>query len=143
GRSGSRTASGALRRERRRTCAPGISDRFPNSATGSGCRGRHDGSSRAAMLKAGAALIAIACWAGIAIQFAQRYGGYHDFAATAWSLLRFFTITTSLGLAVAMTLVALGRRVSPFVLGGLTLAALLVGAVYALLLSGLRELHGP
>jgi hypothetical protein len=46
-------------------------------------------------------------------------------------------------LAVTMTAVAIGRRVSPFVLGGMTLAILLVGVVYATLLAGLHALTGP
>lgn len=95
------------------------------------------------MPRAGAALIAIVCWAGLAVQFSATYGGYHDVAASLWILARFFTILTNLVVAAAMTSVAIGKRVSPFILGGLTLAILLVGTVYALLLAGLHELRGP
>jgi hypothetical protein len=95
------------------------------------------------MLKAGAALVAIACWTGLAIQFSATYGHQHDVAATLWVLARFFTILTNLLLAITMTAVAIGRKVSPFLLGGITLAILLVGAVYATLLAGLHELKGP
>jgi len=95
------------------------------------------------MHKAGAALVAMICWAGLAVQFSATYGNQHNVGATLWVLARFFTILTNLLVALAMTMVATGRKVSPFVLGGLTLAILLVGAVYATLLQGLHELRGP
>lgn len=94
------------------------------------------------MDRAAAALVAIACWAGLAVQFSVTYGAQHDVAATLWILARFFTILTSLAVAVAMTWVAIGRNMSPIALGGLTIALLLVGVVYALLLSG-HEMRGP
>ncbi len=94
------------------------------------------------MDRAAAALVAIACWAGLAVQFSVTYGTQHDIAATLWILARFFTILTSLAVAVAMTWVAIGRNTSPLALGGLTIALLLVGVVYALLLSG-HEMRGP
>jgi hypothetical protein len=94
------------------------------------------------MPKAAAALVALICWAGLAIQFRATYASHHDVAATLWILLRFFTVITNLLVAVVMTAAALGRRASPFVLGGLTLAILLVGAVYLTLLRGLLELSG-
>jgi hypothetical protein len=94
------------------------------------------------MLKLGAALVAIICWAGLAVQFAASYGNQHDVAATLWVLARFFTVITNLLVAVTMTLVAIGRKVSPMVLGGITLAILLVGVVYATLLHGLQLFTG-
>ena len=95
------------------------------------------------MPKAAAALVAIVCWAGLAIQFAVTYGHQQDVAATLWILARFFTILTNLLLALTMTGVALGRKISPLILGGVTLAILLVGVVYATLLAGLHERKGP
>jgi hypothetical protein len=95
------------------------------------------------MDKAAAALVAIVCWAGLAIQFSATYGAHHDVATTLWVLARFFTILTNLAVAVAMTWVAMGRKASPLLLGGLTLALMLVGVVYATLLAGLHELRGP
>jgi hypothetical protein len=94
------------------------------------------------MRNAAAALVAIICWAGLAVQFSATYGNQHDIASTLWVLARFFTIITNLLIALTMTLVALGRRVSPLVLGGLTIAILLVGAVYGTLLHGLHHLTG-
>src|SRR5690349_11207704 len=89
-----------------------------------------------------AAVVALICWAGLAIQFSATYAIQHDVGATLWILLRFFTILTNLAVAVTMTAVAIGRKVSPFFLGGLTLAILLVGIVYMTLLRGLIELSG-
>ena len=93
------------------------------------------------MRNAAAALVAIVCWAGLAVQFAATYGVQHDVTATLWVLARFFTILTNLLVAVTMTWVAIGRKVSPEVLGGLTLALLLVGVIYMTLLRGLMQLE--
>ena len=95
------------------------------------------------MHKAAAALIALVCWAGIALQFWASYSHSHDLIVTLWTLARFFTIISNLAVAIAMTSIALGRRVSPLVLVGLTLAILLVGIVYRTLLVGLHPLSGP
>jgi hypothetical protein len=94
------------------------------------------------MPRAAAALVAIVCWAGLAVQFSATYANAHSAVATLWILARFFTVITNLLVALTMTWVAIGSRASPFLLGGLTLALLLVGVVYALLLSGLHELSG-
>jgi len=89
-----------------------------------------------------AALVAIVCWTGLAIQFSATYGHEHQVAGTLWILTRFFTVITNLLVALMMTWVAMGRRVSPKLLGGLTLAILLVGIIYWLLLRGLHPLEG-
>jgi hypothetical protein len=94
------------------------------------------------MPRAAAALVAIACWAGLAVQFSATYGEQHDVAATLWILARYFTVLTNLIVAAVMTAVATGRRVSPLVLGGVTLAIVLVGIVYALLLQHLYSMTG-
>lgn len=94
------------------------------------------------MPRAAAALVAIVCWAGLAVQFSATYANAHAVAMTVWILARFFTVITNLLVALAMTWVAIGRRAPAPLLGGLTLALLLVGVVYALLLSGLHELRG-
>ena len=95
------------------------------------------------MARIAAALIALVCWTGIAINLWNSYSHSHDLLVTLWNVARFFTIIGNLALAVAMTGIALGRRVSPLILGGLTLAILLVGIVYATLLKGLHPLSGP
>jgi hypothetical protein len=95
------------------------------------------------MARVAAALVALVCWAGISLQFWASFTFRHyDLVLTLWTLARFFTIIGNLALAVAMTAVALGKRVSPQVLGGLTLAILLVGVVYRTLLAGLHPLQG-
>ena len=95
------------------------------------------------MHKAAAAAVALICWAGIALQFWASYTFRHyDLILTVWTLARFFTIISNLVLAATMTAVAFGRRVSPVILGGLTLAILLVGIVYRTLLAGLHPLEG-
>ncbi len=93
-------------------------------------------------MRAAAALVAIVCWAGLAIQFAATYANAGDVGSTLWILARFFTVITNLGVALAMTWVAIGKRLSPSMLGGLTVAIILVGAVYMTLLRGLLELSG-
>jgi hypothetical protein len=94
------------------------------------------------MPRLAAALVAIVCWAGLAVQFSSTYGNQHDVLASLWVLARFFTIITNLLLAVAMTMAATGGRVPAIVLGGLTLAILFVGVIYATLLQNLYHLTG-
>ena len=92
------------------------------------------------MPKVAAALVAIVCWAGLAIQFCHTYGFEHRIGLTLWVIARFFTVVTNLLVALVMTSVAFGRRASPEVLGGLTLSIILVGVVYWALL---QNLHHP
>ena len=95
------------------------------------------------MARAAAAFIALVCWVGIGLQFWASFTFRHyDLVLTLWTLARFFTIICNLALAITMTAVAAGRRVSPLVLGGMTLAILLVGIVYGTLLRGLHPLTG-
>ena len=95
------------------------------------------------MRRIAAAFIALICWLGIGLQFWASYSFRHyDLLLTLWTLARFFTIISNLALAIAMTLLAVGKRASPLLLGGLTLAILLVGIVYRTLLAGLHPLSG-
>jgi hypothetical protein len=90
-----------------------------------------------------AAFVAIVCWVGIGLQFWASFTFRHyDLVLTLWTLARFFTIISNFALAVTMTAVALGKRISPLILGGLTLAILLVGIIYVTLLRGLHPLSG-
>jgi hypothetical protein len=84
------------------------------------------------MHKALAALIAVAAWAGLATRITVAYNG--DLIFTLWAVGRYFTILTGLLVAVVMTAVASGRKVTPFALAGVTLASILVGVVYVTLL---------
>jgi hypothetical protein len=94
------------------------------------------------MPRLAAALIALVCWVGLALNFSATYAHQGNVVATLWRLGHFFTIISNLALAIAMTWLALGGRVSPFLESGLTLAILLVGVVYVLLLHGLHPLSG-
>jgi hypothetical protein len=94
------------------------------------------------MRNAAAALVAIVCWAGLAVQFSATFANQHNVVTTVWILARFFTVLTNLLVAVTMTWVAIGRKVSAEILGGLTLAILLVGVIYMTLLRGLLHLSG-
>ena len=94
------------------------------------------------MRNVAAMLVAIICWTGLAVQFSVTYGHQQNILGTLWVLARFFTIITNFLAALTMTWVAVDRRTSPLVLGGLTLAMLLVGLVYTFLLEGLHDLSG-
>ena len=94
------------------------------------------------MPRLAAAIIALIAWAGLGTQFAATIGITGSAGEALWVILRYFTILTNLLVALVMTALALGRRVPPFVLGGTTVAIVLVGAVYMLLLRGLVELSG-
>lgn len=111
-------------------------------AIGSAYRGRNAAYLGEKMPRAAAAIVAIVCWAGLAIQFAATFSGAHDAATTVWILARFFTVLTNLFVAIAMTAVAIDRPVSAQILGGLTLAIILVGVVYMTLLRELLHLSG-
>jgi hypothetical protein len=81
-------------------------------------------------------IVALSAWAGLVLQFVdslQLTG--NDAIAALWAMLMYFTILTNLLVAVAFTAVALGYAVVPWVLGGTMLSIVLVGAIYALLLS--------
>ena len=94
------------------------------------------------MPRLAAAIVAIACWAGLAIQFSATFAGQHHLVPTLWILLRYFTVITNLVVALTMTWVASGGRPGATFLGGVTLSILLVGVVYMTLLRGLIELSG-
>lgn len=91
-----------------------------------------------------AGLVGAVAWAGLAIQFAASTDLAGSAGAAIWAMLRYFTILTNLAVAFLFTAIAFSRPFKrlPFLLGGATLAILLVGIVYALLLRGLLDLSG-
>lgn len=91
-----------------------------------------------------AGVIALAALIGVGAQFHASLGLLGTVAETVWVELRFFTIIANLLVAVVFGGIAGGRPgfVTPSLLGGLTLAILLVGVVYGLRLDGLVELSG-
>ena len=94
------------------------------------------------MHRLAAAIIAALAWGGLAVQFNATLQGADSPLAALFILLRFFTVLTNLIVAVTMTAAALGKRIPAFVLGGVTIAIVLVGVAYMLLLRGLVELSG-
>jgi hypothetical protein len=92
----------------------------------------------------GAALaISAIAIAGLATNFAALWST-HSAVTTAWMLLRYFTITTNLVVAGLFAKIAVSGDVhaAPKLMGGTVLSIVLVGIVYAVLLSGQRNLSG-
>lgn len=91
-----------------------------------------------------AAGIAAVGWVGLSIQLYASTAQVGSVAAAIWTMLRYFTVIANLLAAVVLTGIAIGAGWAhrPIVLGGVTLAMLLVGIVYAALLSGLLSLSG-
>jgi hypothetical protein len=85
-----------------------------------------------------AAIVACSAWAGLALQFVDslQLTGNRPLAAL-WSMLMYFTILTNLVVAIAFTAAAAGMGVVSWVIAGAMLAIVLVGVIYALLLSDL------
>ncbi len=91
-----------------------------------------------------AVAIALICWAGLAVQFNAILDQGTSASATLWIMARYFTILTNLIVAIVFTGMALGKAkfIGPSLLGGTTMAIVLVGVVYHVLLRGLLELSG-
>lgn len=91
-----------------------------------------------------AALVALVGWIGIGVQLDASTALAGSVPGAIWTMLLFFTIIANLLAAIVMTGIALDRRalMAPVMIGGVTIAILLVGVVYALLLRGLLELSG-
>jgi hypothetical protein len=89
-----------------------------------------------------AAAIALVALIGFAVQFHASLVRLGSATETTWVVLRYFTIIANLLVAAVFTGIAAGRAsfAAPSLLGGVTLAILLVGVVYGLLLDGLLEL---
>lgn len=94
------------------------------------------------MPRLAAAVVALAAWVGLAIQFDATFGTTGSVGETLWILLRFFTVLTNLAVALLFSAIALGIDAPPSLLAGVTLAIVLVGVIYMLLLRGLLELSG-
>ena len=94
--------------------------------------------------RAAAAAIAFVCWVGLAVQFSAIIDQGASAPAALWIMLRYLTILTNVTVAVLFTAVALGKSAfaSPSLLGGMTMAIVLVGVAYFFLLRGLLELTG-
>ena len=91
-----------------------------------------------ATARTAAALLALIAWTGLILQVAGVFPRSASLIDAIWTMLRFFTITTNLILAVLMTGIAFGRPAfgSPRLLGGVTIALAFVGGVNFILLNG-------
>jgi hypothetical protein len=89
-----------------------------------------------------AAAIALVALTGFAAQFHASLGRLGSLADTAWVVLRYFTVIANLLVAAVFAGIAAGRAgfATPSLLGGVTLAILLVGVVFGLLLNGMFEM---
>src|ERR1044072_1627288 len=90
----------------------GASNPLPSSDTGSDFPVPSGASSRVAMHRVMAGLVAAIAWAGLAVQFFATFSANGDLLATLWILARFFTVLTNLLVAVTMTAIAVGGRIS-------------------------------
>ncbi len=92
-----------------------------------------------------AALIALVAIGSVVALFFYNLdtGRYGDEAATAWGMARFFTILTNIALALTLCVATFRRDGigAPWI-AALTLAIVLVGAVYHTLLAGITEFVG-
>ncbi|CAM8659803.1 Pr6Pr family membrane protein [Sphingobium sp.] len=90
----------------------------------------------------GAAIVMLVSLTGLAVQLDATLAQTGSIGATLWTLIRFFTIWANILVVLTLGAIALGRAVSPRLVGGMLLAILLVGIVYGLLLRGLLSLSG-
>jgi methionine-R-sulfoxide reductase len=102
------------------------------------------GKSISGMGRIAAAAVALVALAGLEVQLEASIGLTGTAVAALAEMLRYFTIIANLLAAFVFGSIALGGRryATPFALGGVTLALLLVGIVYGLLLNGLLSLSG-
>ena len=91
-----------------------------------------------------AAILALIAWTGLVVQFASVLPRSASAIDALWAMLRFFTITTNLLMAVVMSGIVLGWAGlwSQRLLGGVTLAMVFVGVVHVTLLRGRLQLGG-
>jgi hypothetical protein len=98
--------------------------------------------SRAARVTAG--FIALIAFGGLVVQFCATLSQTGSILQSLWTILFYFTVLTNLLVAIVMAGIAFDRpafRCASLV-GGTTLAILLVGVIYSLLLRGLLHLSG-
>jgi hypothetical protein len=91
-----------------------------------------------------AAVIAVAAWLGLVLQFSATFSHVGSVRSALWILADYFTILTNLVIALVFTGLCIRWEDSqrPRLLAGLTLAILLVGVVYAILLRPIDHPQG-
>lgn len=90
-----------------------------------------------------AGIIALAAWTGLVVQFGASIALAHTPGRTLWVMARYFTVLSNLAVALLFTTIAFRPRWQPSrLIGGVTIAIVLVGVVSATLLAGLLHLSG-
>lgn len=90
-----------------------------------------------------AAGIALIAWAGLVIQFDASLDLVGAPVRALWVMARYFTVLANIAVAVTFSGMALRPGwAPPRLIGGVTIAIMLVGVVYATLLAGLIDLSG-
>jgi hypothetical protein len=95
-------------------------------------------------MRAAAWVIALVALLGLATNFAMSFAFTGSLWRTAWSLLRYFTITSNLLVLTVFICIGLSGSLAGVGkwMGATVLSIVLVGVVYAVLLSGQRALSG-
>lgn len=99
---------------------------------------------RDAMARGLAAIVAVIAAIGLVLQFDSILAAHDTVSEALWIYLRFFTNITNMLVMLAFAAIAVrgADAVPPRPIAGLTLAILLVGVVYGLLLQGLHHFTG-
>lgn len=99
-------------------------------------------SKRPSLMRGAALTVAAITWIGLAVQLTASIRLTGSVLEALWIMLLYFTVITNIIVAFIFSALASGWHASPRLIGGVTLAILLVGAVYHTLLRGLLDLSG-
>lgn len=94
------------------------------------------------LMRPAALAIAATTWTGLAVQLVASVRLTGSVLEALWIMLLYFTVITNIVVALLFSALASGWHASPRLVGGATLAIILVGAVYHALLRGLLDLSG-
>ncbi|MBY8829078.1 Pr6Pr family membrane protein [Hephaestia mangrovi] len=98
---------------------------------------------RTGFVRIAALAVAATAWAGLVFQLDASMALAGAPAKALWAMARYFTVLANLTVALVFTGVAVRPGwCPPRLIGGVTIAIVLVGVVYATLLAGLLELSG-
>ncbi len=94
------------------------------------------------MSRLAAGLVALVAGIGLAMELIASIAEDGSLLAALWKLSNYFTILTMVLVIGVFAAIASGKSVSALVVAGTTLSAILVGAVYAILLAGSVDFRG-
>jgi len=98
---------------------------------------------RTLFVRGAAAVVAATAWAGLVVQFDTSTALAGAPLRALWVMARYFTVLTNLAVALLFTAILFRSDWRPpRLVGGVTIAIMLVGIVYATLLAGLLHLSG-